>query len=313
MNLADYQQQAASTDQRPRTNAGPARCDDALVIPLLGIGGELGTLQSAYKKYLRDGDAYQPFREHISEELGDILWYLSNLATKFGLSLDDIAIANLGKIEDRWGSDAGSRKEHDLFDAVADPAQRLPRQFEVEFRPVADASRPEPIVQATWDGKPFGDPLGDNAYGDDGYRFHDVFHLTHAAILGWSPVCRRDKQFNRKRKDDPRVDAVEDGGRAIVTEEAIVAYVYGHARDHRFFADVQAVDFSILKTIKGLTAGLEARRVRTRDWERAILEGYRVWRNVRDHNGGVVAGDLLAGTIAYRPLDQVRPPAAPVD
>ena len=130
---------------------------------------------------------------------------------------------------------------------------------------MTDGSDPEPIVQATWGGRPFGDPLGDNAYDDDGYRFHDVFHLAHAAMLGWSPVCRRDKQFACKRKSDPRVDAVEDGGRAIVTEEAIVAYVYGHARDHRFFEDVQAVDFSILKTIKGLTTGLEARKIRARN------------------------------------------------
>lgn len=301
MNLTDYQQRAAGTDQRPRIHDESSRCDDALVIPLLGIGGELGTLQSAYKKFLRDGDAYQPFREHISEELGDILWYLSNLATKFGLSLDAIAAANLDKIEDRWGDCAGPREEHDLLDATADPTQRLPRHFEVEFQPVTDASRPEPIIQATWNGKPFGDPLGDNAYDDDGYRFHDVFHLADAAILGWSPVCRRPKQFNCKRRNDPHVDAVEDGGRAIVTEEAIVAYVSGHARDHGYFANVQAVDFSILKTIKGLTAGLEARRIRTRDWERAILEGYRVWRQLRDHNGGVVIGNLLTGTIACRP------------
>jgi NTP pyrophosphatase (non-canonical NTP hydrolase) len=302
MNLTDYQQRAASTDQRPYGHVGSVHCDDALVIPLLGIGGELGTLHAAYKKYLRDGDAYQPFREHIGEELGDILWYLSNLATKFGLSLDDIAAANLGKIEDRWGDNPGPRKEHDLLDADADPAQRLPRQFEVEFQPVADGSRPEPMVQATWGERPFGDPLGDNAYNDDGYRFHDVFHLAHAAMLGWSPVCRRDKQFACKRKSDLRVDAVEDGGRAIVTEEAIVAYVYGHARDHRFFEDVQAVDFSILKTIKGLTTEFEASKIRAREWERTILEGYRVWRQVRGHNGGVVIGDLLAGTIAYRPL-----------
>jgi NTP pyrophosphatase (non-canonical NTP hydrolase) len=302
MNLADYQGRAASTDQRPQTDTGHDRADDALVIPLLGIGGELGTLHAAYKKYLRDGAAYQPFREHVSEELGDILWYLSNLATKFGLSLDDIATANLEKIEDRWGSHVGSRAERDLFDADADPAHRLPRRFEVEFRPVEDSARPERIVQATWEGRPFGDPLGDNAYDDDGYRFHDVFHLAHTAVLGWSPVCRRDKQFDCKRKNNPRMDAVEDGGRAIVTEEAIVAYVYGHARDHGFFTEVQAVDFTILKTIKGLTAGLEASSIRTRDWERAILNGYQVWRQMRDHNGGIVVGDLLAGSITFRPL-----------
>jgi hypothetical protein len=77
--------------------------------------------------------------------------------------------------------------------------------------------------------------------------------------------------------------------------------VYGHARDHGWFERVDAVDFAVLKTIKGLTADLEVAAAPLRDWERAILEGYRVWRDVWTNNGGVVVGDLLAGTIDYRP------------
>jgi NTP pyrophosphatase (non-canonical NTP hydrolase) len=302
--LRAYQRRAAATDQRPLGDQeAPSRCDDALVIPLLGIGGELGTLQAEYKKYLRDGDEYRPFREHIREELGDILWYLANLATKFDLDLAEVAEENLTKIEDRWSCETGGRSESDLFDGAGPRSQRLPRSFEIEFRSAEAADQPEPIMQAFWRGKPWGDPLGDNAYDDDGYRFHDVFHLAHAAVLGWSPVCRRPKQFDCKRKDNPTTDAVEDGGRAIVTEEAIVAYVYGHARDHGWFERVDAVDFAVLKTIKGLTADLEVSAAPLRDWERAILDGYRVWRDVWANNGGIVVGDLLAGTIDYRPLD----------
>lgn len=302
--LRAYQRRAAAIDQRPRDASEPEeRGDDAFVIPLLGIGGELGTLQAEYKKFLRDGEEYRPFRDHIREELGDILWYVANLATKFDLDLAEIAEANLVKIEDRWAtSRSGTRSPADLLDAKARRNQRLPRHFEIEFRPVDAPGQPEPVVQGFWRDRPWGDPLGDNAYDDDGYRFHDVFHLAHAAVLGWSPVCRRSKQFDCKRKDNPTTDAVEDGGRAIVTEEAIVAYVYGHARDHGWFERVDAVDFAVLKTIKGLTADLEAHRAPLRDWERAILDGYRVWRSVRDNNGGVVAGDLLAGRIEYRPL-----------
>jgi NTP pyrophosphatase (non-canonical NTP hydrolase) len=302
--LQSYQRRAASTDQRPRGETEPDnRSDDALVIPLLGIGGELGTLQAEYKKYLRDGEEYRPFRDHIREELGDILWYVANLATKFDLDLAEIAEHNLIKIEDRWATAGGeARSEADLFDATAKRTQRLPRLFEIEFRPVDGPDQPEPVVQGFWRGRPWGDPLGDNAYDDDGYRFHDVFHLAHAAVLGWSPVCRRAMQFHCKRKNNPTTDAVEDGGRAIVTEEAIVAYVYGHARDHGWFERVDAVDFAVLKTIKGLTADLEVHRAPLRDWERAILEGYRVWRAVWASSGGIVAGDLLAGTIDYRPL-----------
>jgi NTP pyrophosphatase (non-canonical NTP hydrolase) len=300
--LRAYQRRASGTDQRPLGEQHHAsRCDDALVIPLLGIGGELGTLQAEYKKYLRDGDEYRPFRDHIREELGDILWYLANLATKFDLDLAEIAEDNLTKVEDRWTHATGSRSDADLFDGDAGRGQRLPRHFEIEFGAVDDDESPEPIIQGFWRGNPWGDPLGDNAYDDDGYRFHDVFHLAHAAVLGWSPVCRRAKQFDCKRKDNRTTDAVEDGGRAIVTEEAIVAYVYGHARDHGWFERVDAVDFAVLKTIKGLTADLEVAAAPLRDWERAILEGYRVWRDVWTNNGGVVVGDLLAGTIDYRP------------
>ena len=303
MDLTDYQQRAAATDQRPKDPDRPNRSDDAFVIPLLGIGGELGTLHAEYKKYLRDGDAYRPFRDHVAEELGDILWYLANLASKFDLRLEDIAAANLGKTDDRWGMPrATARTDDDLLDGRDAAHQRLPRRFEIEFRPVDDPTAPEPQMQATWNGRPFGDPLADNAYDEDGYRFHDVFHLAYAAILGWSPVCRRSKQFDCKRKDDPHKDAVEDGGRAIVTEEAIAAYVYGHARDHDWFEHVDAVDFSVLKTVRGLTADLEVRACPARDWERAILEGYRVWRQVWRNGGGVVAGDLYAATIDYRPL-----------
>jgi hypothetical protein len=181
--------------------------------------------------------------------------------------------------------------------------EQFPRHFEVEFRPIASGDRPEPIVQASWEGRPFGNALGDNAYEDDGYRFHDAFHLAHAAVLAWSPVCRRELQFDRKRRTDPRTDAVEAGGRAIVIEEAIVAYVYGHARDHGWFEAVDDVDFSVLKTIRGLTSDLEVSARPARDWERAILDGYRIWRALRRHNGGVVVGDLLAGTVDYRPLN----------
>ena len=40
------------------------------------------------------------------------------------------------------------------------------------------------------DGVLVGAALTDNAYQDDGYRFHDVFHIAFTAILGWSPVLR---------------------------------------------------------------------------------------------------------------------------
>ena len=84
-------------------------------------------MQAEYKKYLRDGEEYRPFRVHIREELGDILWYVANLATKFDLDLAEIAEQNLVKIEDRWAvSTAGTRSEVDLFDANRQARPALP-------------------------------------------------------------------------------------------------------------------------------------------------------------------------------------------
>ncbi|MFI0349933.1 hypothetical protein [Actinomadura sp. 9N407] len=61
-------------------------------------------------------------------------------------------------------------------------------------------------------------------------RMHDVFHLSYAAVLGWSPVMR--SLMRRKRKSDPAIDEAEDGGRAIAIEEGISTMVFSYASRH---------------------------------------------------------------------------------
>jgi len=98
----------------------------------------------------------------------------------------------------------------------------LPRRLVVALAPVpADPRRVIGLVEG---GAPLGNLLGDNAYDDDGYRWHDAIHLGNLAVLGWSPVLRA--LLGRKRKDSPVIDDVEDGGRAIVIEEGIAAAVF---------------------------------------------------------------------------------------
>jgi hypothetical protein len=77
-----------------------------------------------------------------------------------------------------------------------------------------------------------GDTLTDASFVADGYRFYDVFHLAHAAVLGWSPVSR--SLLGRKRRSDPQIDEAEDGGRAIVIEEGIAALVFAYAASHNY-------------------------------------------------------------------------------
>lgn len=303
MELGDYQREAQKTDRVPLV--GDDTVDrSARLVPLLGLAGEVGTLLAGYKKFLRDGDAYELFVDNVGEEVGDLLWYLANVAEKWGLSLDELAAANLAKTSDRWRKPetrATRRRPSEFLDHDCPPLQRLPRTFTVEIRAVGRDHGPEERVEVRYRGRSVGDRLGDNTYNDSGYRFHDVFHLANAAILGWSPVARA-KIFGRKRRVDELVDAVEDGGRAIVIEEGMVAFLFEHARNHRWFRDVDDIDYAVLKTVRVMTAELEVKRRPLWEVEQAVLRGFAVWHEVREANGGRVIGDLYRRTIRFEPF-----------
>ena len=79
MDLKQYQDEARQTDRMPAQVTG--QTDLSTIVPLLGLAGEAGGLLSEYKKFLRDGSAHSLFKERVSEELGDILWYVANVAT----------------------------------------------------------------------------------------------------------------------------------------------------------------------------------------------------------------------------------------
>lgn len=63
----------------------------ALDFMMMGLFGETGSLLSEVKKKQRDKRAYFSYRASAIEELGDVLWYFSNVASLFGLRLSDIA------------------------------------------------------------------------------------------------------------------------------------------------------------------------------------------------------------------------------
>lgn len=290
MDIREYQLQANETDQVPGSG------EKSLVVPLLGLAGEAGSLLTEYKKHLRDGDAYRLFTERIAEELGDILWYVSNIATKAGLDLAAVAEGNLAKVRDRWLSKKGP-SQPTLFDEDFPAHEQLPRQFRISFTETAEGASTR--VHLIMDGHQIGDQLTDNAYTDDAYRFHDAFHFAYAAVLGWSPVTR--KLLDCKRKSKPDVDEVEDGGRASVIEEGIAALVFAYARGHSFLEGVIAIDYELLRTLRTMTSHLEVRQRSLHQWQQAILEGYRVWRLIRDNAGGTLIGDLRTQVITYEP------------
>ena len=290
MKLNTYQSEAQKTDRVPNQKTENVSTD--LIVPLLGLAGEAGELLSEYKKHLRDGDSHLLFKSRISEELGDLLWYIANVAEKFNLKLEDIANQNLHKTQDRWGS----QNTADLiFDAQYEEHERFPRKFEVELKKVVIDGKEK--IQPCIDGILIGDPLTDNADDPDGYRFHDVFHLGYVAVLGWSPVIR--KLMKRKRKSVEKVDEVEDGGRAQVIDEAISALIFDYAKEHNSLESVPDVDYQLLRTIKGFTSRLEVKQRNMGEGQRAILLGFKVWRQVRANEGGRILVDLDAKELTY--------------
>lgn len=299
MDFHSYQAEALLSDQVPEG-------DSTLVVALLGLAGEAGELLSEYKKELRDGPANQLHDDRVAEELGDLLWYIAKVASVYSLGLDEIARRNLAKIRDRWRRDLPV--ESQAFDATFPDGQRIPRRFEVVLKDnPGGQSRVQPVLA----GVEFGARLTDNAYEEDGYRFHDVLHLAFAAVLGWSPVTRallRECSPNKttlpfKRKDDQQADEVEDGGRAAAVEEGIAAMVFTYAMDHKFLEGVDTLDMTILRTIKGMTRLFEVKACRSTQWQDAILQGFVAWRELSKNGGGRVLVDLDARTIKYLGVD----------
>ncbi len=182
------------------------------------------------------------------------------------------------------------------FDACFPEDQRLPQRFEI----TVDQRGKNARSYLRWNGVFIGDPLSDNILDPDGYRFHDVFHFAHAAILHWSPTFRA--LIRHKRKDDPIVDEAQDSGRAIVVEEGLTAWIFARAKQLDFFAGQSSISFDLLKTIQQFVAGYEVEACPLSLWEVAILKGYDVFRQVKRNAGGVVICDRSARTIEYLPL-----------
>jgi hypothetical protein len=145
-----------------------------------------------------------------------------------------------------------------------------------------------------------GDCLTDNKMEEDDYRFHDVFHLSYAAILGWSPVMRA--LFRVKRKSDPKIDETEDGARALLLEEGVSTWIFNHAERLNFFENVHRLDYGLLKAVRELVRGYEAERCPLWLWEEAILEGYQVFRALRCHRRGTVVADLNKRSISFQEM-----------
>ena len=208
-----------------------------------------------------------------------------------GMNLPSVVAMNTAKVRGRFVDPNQSALP--TFDEKFPDEERLPLHFEIQI-----VQRKSGQSYMQWNGVFIGDALSDNISEPDGYRFHDVFHLAHAGVLHWSPTFRA--LIKQKRKSDPHVDSTQDSGRAIVIEEGLTAWIFSRAKELEFFDGQDNVSFDLLKTIQQFVRGYEVEQCPLKLWEQAILQGYEVFRQLRDNQGGIVVGDREARSISYR-------------
>ena len=247
------------------------------------LGGEAGALLSALQQKSDNVSALQ---------LASIWRALQLVASAARIELHEAAERNTQKTQSRWPP---VQEFVPLFDNDFDEEEQLPRTLDVEFREFDRGGRQ--VVFLRCNGLNLGDRLTDNIDHPDFYRFHDVFHFAHAVYLGWSPVLRA--LLNCKRKSNPRVDENQDGARARIIEEAVSAIVFSRAKETSFYNGIDHVDYDLLKAISEFVRGFEVQSVPLWQWEAAILNGYRVFRDLRNNRCGIVTLDLINRDLLY--------------
>ncbi len=385
LRLDVFQRHARWADQNRRVGF------EGFKAPILGLFGEAGSLLTQLKRTQREKATYSPYYASVVEEMGDVLWYLANSASRqrvrlsalarlpvaganpkslslaprpsltfgelqrgrrryaervtrlseedffalgavvgqlmndfarserglsrldmlmhlarilralvraassAGVSMTLVANNNLAKTKSRWPKQ-NRRSFLEPFDKDFRKDEQLPRRIVMYFEERRINAKTYVFQQCR--GINIGDRLTDNKAVEDDYRFHDVFHLAYAAILGWSPVTRA--LFQVKRKSDPAVDENQDGARAILIEEGIATWIFNHGSSHKDFRFTKNLDYSLLKAIRQFALGYEVDQCPLWQLQLAILEGFKVFRQLKKRRRGWIIADMNRHSITYR-------------
>ena len=288
MEFSDFVQQAIQTNRTKE--------DEALQVGLYGIAGEAGSVVSEAKKWFREGSLSPGLGENISEELGDLLWYIALVSSILELDLNQVATANLAKTRALWSDDLPALPQYDQH---PHDVQKLPRHFIVIFeehrendlaivRMMIEGISCKQIREQNIDINQLGDDLDDNSIVDDGYRYHDIIHLGHATVLGWSPVLRA--LIGAKRKNVGHCDRTEDGARAVAIEEGLAAFVFNYLRPFDFTSD--RLDWNLFNHIRRTVGDLEVRNQPIAAWRHAYRQAFKIFLELHKNRGGTVECDL---------------------
>lgn len=103
MDFKEYQEAAVGTAIYPAVKIVGQEEELRYVYPALGLCGEAGEVAEKVKKLLRDakGELTQESKMAVAKELGDVLWYVAALAQEIGVSMEEVAVANIAKLSAR--------------------------------------------------------------------------------------------------------------------------------------------------------------------------------------------------------------------
>lgn len=98
MNFKEYQEAAFKTALYPGQGT-----ESGIFYTALGLAGEAGEVANQVKKIMRDdfGVVHPTRKAQIRNELGDVLWYISQACIELGLEMDDVAQNNIARLRDR--------------------------------------------------------------------------------------------------------------------------------------------------------------------------------------------------------------------
>ena len=97
MDFNEYQKESKKTDM------GTIIKESNIAYYALGLCDESGEVAGKIKKLYRDydGKLTEEYKKEIAKELGDVMWYLSQLCTRLGLTVEEVAEMNLEKLKSR--------------------------------------------------------------------------------------------------------------------------------------------------------------------------------------------------------------------
>lgn len=289
-----YQGQADATTftalQKPKQYLAVPPINERFEQKLISLAGKVGHLLEDFS-----AGCIATNSDVLSADLVEIFRVLIAAADDAEVSLDEVAKRNITKVLDRWPI---NRDWSPQFDEEFDEDEQLPRQIAITFKEKEIGGKQYVLQQCR--GINIGDRLTDNRVEQDDYRFHDVFHLAYAAILGWSPVLRA--LLKVKRKSKPEIDENQDGARAILIEEGISTWIFNYGVCHGYLKSFQSIDYTLLKAVREFVKGYEVAERPLWQWEYAILEGFRIFRELKTYRGGIVSADLNAHTITFETL-----------